>query len=328
VQNSWATERLQIEGERTRPLGINGWISKPAIDKALALVGSSYAELQEKANSRELRPFPLGLTLDATFEQHRRSFASPNVVGLLQGTTRGDEAVVYSAHYDHFGIGRPIDDDPIYNGARDNASGTAALISLARAFAEMPAPQRSVIFFATTAEESGLLGSEYYVAHPVVPLARTVMAVNVDVFNVYGPAADFVAGIVQYTDAVSTIAAIGEGLGLELNVAEADKRGGAFRSDHFPFCARGVVALSVGTGRRLRGMTEEQAKERFETLFEGRYHQPSDEIDPRWRYDGSIQALNLVYRVGRHWADGAEPPSLLPDNPFVPALRMRGGEGE
>jgi Zn-dependent M28 family amino/carboxypeptidase len=324
VQNSFAVERLQIKDSIPNQLLIKAWVSQPAFDKALAFVGTNYAELKEKADSRGFRPMPLGLHLKTEFKQEHREFEAPNVIGVLPGTSKGDEAIVYCGHWDHFGIGRAINGDDIYNGARDNASGVAAIICLARAYSGMPAPERSIVFMATTAEESGLLGAEYYAMNPIFPLDKTAMAVNIDVVNVYGPTEDFGAGIVKFTTALDTVKAIGEELGLELNIGGADTGGGTFRSDHFPLCARGVVALSTGTGRRVRGMSEEDANKMFTELFAGRYHQPSDEMDPRWRYDGTIETLNLLYMIGRHWADGAERPELLPENPYVPAIRMKG----
>jgi Zn-dependent M28 family amino/carboxypeptidase len=323
VQNSYAVERCRIDEELKNALPFKCWVTHEAFNKALAFVGSSYEQLKEKADSRDFKPFALGLKLDLAFEQTHRRFTSPNVIGILPGTTLGDEAVIYSAHWDHFGIGRPIGGDNIYNGARDNATGVAAVICLARAYAEMPAPKRSVIFFVPTAEETGLLGSEYYAANPMVPLEKTAIDVNMDPVNVYGPTEDFSAGIVKHTDALDTVTEIGRRLGLELNIGGADTGGGNFRSDHFPLCARGLVALSVGSGRKLIGKTEEESKTYLDGLFEGRYHQPTDELDPRWRYDGTVQELNLLYQVGRHWADGAARPTLNAENPFVPAIRMR-----
>ena len=324
VQNSWAVERKQIRGTINNQLLINSWVAQPAFDKALAFVGTTYAELKEKADGRDFQPVPLGISVKAEFKQEHREYETPNVIGILPGTTKGDEAVIYCGHWDHFGVGRAIDGDNIYNGARDNASGIAAIICLARAYTEMAPPERSIVFMATTSEEFGLLGAEYHAMNPIFPLEKTAIAVNIDVVNVYGPTEDFGAGIVKFTNALDAVRAIGERLGLTLNIGGADRGGGTFRSDHFPLCARGVVALSTGTGRKVRGMSEEDASKMFGELFAGRYHQPSDEMDPRWRYDGTIQAMNLYYAIGRHWADGAERPELLPDNPYIPAIRMKG----
>jgi Zn-dependent M28 family amino/carboxypeptidase len=189
----------------------------------------------------------------------------------------------------------------------------------------MPAPRRSVVFIATTAEENGLLGADYYGAHPLFPIDKTAAVVNMDAMNVYGPVSDFNVRIVEFTDAMETVRVIGESIGLELNISGPDTGGGNFRMDHFPLCARGLVALSVSTGRKLRGVPEEEAKKYFDSLFKGRYHQPSDEFDPRWRYDGTMHELQLLYLIGRHWADGAARATLKPDNPFVPAIRMKAG---
>ena len=322
VQSSYAIERIYIEGGVKNPLLMKTWISQPAVDKALAFVGTSYEDLKAKADSRDFKPFEIGLHLKNGFEQDYRKFDSPNVIGVLPGTTNADEAVILCGHYDHFPPGRAIDGDNIYNGARDNASGIAGIICLARAFTEMPRPERTMIFIATTAEEFGLLGSEYYSEHPLIPLAKTAMAVNIDAMNLVGVVNRFGAGIVKFTDAIETVKRLGAEVGLELFIGGVDTAGGTFRSDHFPLCARGVVAFSTGTSGTILGMTEEETEAFNKELFAGRYHQPNDEMDPRWRYDGIIQELNLDYKLLRYWADGAPAPKLNEDNPYVPAIRM------
>lgn len=328
VQNTYGPERCRIDEDLANPLLFKCWVSQPAIDKALAFVGTSYEELKQKADSRDFKPMQLGLHLNTKFSQACRRFNTPNVAGIVPGTELADEAVIYCGHYDHFGVGRAIDGDSIYNGARDNATGISALICLARAYVDMPAPKRTVLFMATTAEENGLLGAEYYAANPIYPLDKTAIAINMDAVNVYGPASDFTAGIVKHTDVLETVESIGKDLGFELNIGGADTGGINFRMDHFPLCARGLVALSVRNGRKLIGMTKEEAEKYLDELFGGRYHQPSDEIDPRWRYDGTMQELELLYRIGRHWADGAKRASLSSENPFVPAIRMRKAAGK
>jgi hypothetical protein len=323
VQSSWAIERVNMEGEIKNPLALDGWASQPAFDKVLDLVGLSYAKLKEVADSREFVPFPLGITINVGFKQTYRRFTSPNVIGVLPGTSKADEAVVYMAHYDHLGVGREIDGDTIYNGAVDNASGTAAIICLAKAFASAPEPpKRSVIFLATTGEESGLLGSEYYSVHPVIPLEKTVIALNKDCCNFYGRRDGFGAFPIQFTDAVPAFEKLGEEMGLKLSVGGVDRGGGAFRVDNFPLCARGTVALSIGLSGNNLTLTEEQVNEMREKI--GRwYHQPIDEVYPFWNYEGVMQEMEVLYQVGRYYADGGEKPSMKPENPFNAPIRVR-----
>jgi len=323
VRSSWAVERVSLEGEIHNPLAVSGWISRPAIDRALKPLGLDYAALKAKADNRGFRPFPLGLRMKVAFRQRFRKFSSPNVIGLLRGAAKADEAVIYMGHYDHLGVGPEVEGDCIYNGAIDNASGTAALICLARAFVEAPErPARTVIFLATTGEEKGLLGSEYYTVHPVVPLEKTALVLNKDCCNFYGRRAGFGVFGVRYTDAVEVFEKLGRDLDLELGVGKVDRGGGAFRVDSFPFNARGVVGLSFWLRGRYLSLPDKEAEALRKKA--GRwYHQPSDEIRPDWRYDGILQEMTALYHLGRHFTDGGRRPRLGAGHPYGPAIRLR-----
>lgn len=323
VRSTWSKEWISFDDPSKNPLGIFAWISGPAIDKVLAEAELSFDKLQEMADSREFRPFSLGLRFFASFKQKVRTMSSPNVVGYIPGTELKDECVVFTAHYDHFGIGIPDETgDNIYNGASDNASGTSALICLARAFSQSPVPpKRTLIFFANTGEESGLLGSTYYVQNPPMSLEKTVILINKDSVGHLGKRAAFRAFPSQYSTAAEDAAKIGEGFGLELQSVVVDKSGFSFRSDHFPFAARGIVAMSVS----LIGENTSITKEKEETIRKeiGRtYHQTTDEVHPLWRYDGAILELQLLYALGQHWADGAAKPSMHEGNPFEVTQRI------
>ncbi|MBN2491102.1 MAG: M28 family peptidase [Planctomycetes bacterium] len=323
VKSSWTIERVNLAGELGNPLTLVAWIARPALERALAPVGLDHAALETKAADRTFRPFPLGLALDAALAQRTRTFTSPNVIGRLPGAKRPDEAVIYMAHYDHLGIGPLVAGDAIYNGAIDNASGTAALLCLARTFAAAaPRPERTVLFLATTGEESGLLGSEYYTMHPVVPLEKTVLVLNKDCCSFLGRRSGFSAFPIQLTDAAEAVEGLGRELGLELAVGGVDRGGGAFRVDSFPFCARGVVGLSLWLRGRNLSVSEDEAKALAARA--GRwYHQPNDEVHPYWRYDGIRQELALLHHLGRHYAGSAPAPKLDATHPFGPAIRLR-----
>jgi len=323
VLSSWGVERVSLEGEILNPLEVSGWITSEALDRVLKPLGLSHWALKKKADDPSFRPFFLGLRMKLAFKQRFRKFSSPNVIGLLRGGSKADEAVVYMGHYDHLGVGPPVNGDTIYNGAIDNASGTSALICLARAHARAPEqPARTVIFLATTGEEKGLLGSEYYTVHPVVPLEKTVLVLNKDCCSFYGRRSGFGVFGVRYTDAVGVFEKLGEDLGQKLEVGKVDRGGGAFRVDCFPFSARGVVGLSVGLRGRYLSLTDKDA--RALRLKAGPwYHQPNDEIRPYWRYDGILQEMTVLYHLGRHFADGAARPGLNADNPYGPAIRLR-----
>lgn len=324
VRSSWTIERISFADDPRAPLMLKAWVSQPAADKVLAAVNLSYAQLKEKAESRDFKPFPLGLRVVSSFNQTCRTTTSPNVAGILPGTTMKDEVVVFTGHYDHLGIGMPdAEGDTIYNGASDNASGTAAIICLARAFAQGPAPQRTLVFLAVTGEESGLLGSDWYAAHPVFPLDKHVVAINKDVVNLLGATKGFGAAPVQYSDALPVVTEIGKSLGLDIFVSEVDRGGGAFRSDHFPFAARGIVAMSVGLRGEYRNLSQDQVAE-IRKKIGYTYHQPNDEVSPHWNYDGAMLELNLLWRLGRHWADGAPKPQLKEGNPYEATMRLFG----
>jgi len=323
IRSSWTGERIDYQEAGAQALEINAWLSREAAEEALALVELSYDELKASADRREFRPRPLALRLKASLEQDRRTTTSPNVLGLLRGSSKADEVVIITAHYDHLGIGLPdADGDTIYNGAMDNASGTSALICLARAFARAPRqPERSVLFFANTGEESGLLGSTWYARHPLFPLDKTTVVLNKDVCETLGAKTAFKAFPAEYSNAVETLQGIGAELDLVYEEAGIDRTGLAFRSDHFPFAARGVVAMSVGLAGDYRILTEERAGE-IKAEIGSTYHQASDEVHPLWSYDGALQELELLYRIGRHYADGAPAPTMNAEHPYVSTRRL------
>jgi Zn-dependent M28 family amino/carboxypeptidase len=224
--------------------------------------------------------------------------------------------VLITAHWDHKGIGPAVRGDSIYNGAEDNASGVAALLGAAQALVQNFArPWRSIVFLATTAEESGLLGSEAYVQRPLVPLAQTAAVLNMDVTNVRGATRDIGArGVDRSTlGPVFTAAADAESLTV---ATRPDVRGAFFRSDHFPFARAGVPALSLTPGVDFLGRPKGWGEEQQETYNEQRYHQPSDEYQPTFRYDGMAQQVRVTVRVARAIANGPEPPRWLPTSEF------------
>jgi Zn-dependent M28 family amino/carboxypeptidase len=296
---------------------VNGWIQKPAAERILAAAGQDFAALSAAAKRPGFRPVPLGLKANLSFANSIRRFASKNVVGLLPGSRRPDEYVLYSAHWDHLGrcTANAAGDD-ICNGAIDNATGTAALVALAEAHRKAGAPARSLLFLAVTAEESGLLGSEYYGANPVVPLARTVGGVNMDALSLAGPAKDVTViggGKSELDGFLATV------LQAEGRVATPDatpEKGYYYRSDHFSFAKRGVPMFYVDGGEDLivggRAAGEAYAKD----YTEKRYHGPDDEYDPNWDWSGTLADLRIFYRLGRVLAESDAWPNWLPGDEF------------
>lgn len=321
VRNSWRGEHFTFSDQKDTPLQIFSWIAHGALERALAGTGLDYAALKKKADSRSFKPMALPLRLKASFRQKARQTDCHNVIGVIPGSDPllQEEWVLYTGHFDHFGIGLPDETgDRIYNGALDNASGTAALICLARAFSQSPVkPKRTVVIMGVTGEEMGLLGSTWFVEHPPIHLKKIAMVINKDCMNHFGRCDSFSAFPVEYSSALADVQKIAGAGGFTLLTRSVDEGGGAFRSDHFPFAARGVPAMSVGMGGKFLDRSEDEVKEvRQKIGFT--YHQASDNIHPLWVYEGALQELDLLYALGRHWADGAAKPILTIDknNPF------------
>ncbi|MFC2142322.1 M28 family peptidase [Acidobacteriota bacterium] len=320
-QNITVSECRSLENLSEKPLNIYGYISRPAIDAALSLVGLSFEQLKQKADSRDFCPIPIDLKTEIHFKHNYRKIKSPNVIGILPGSSTEEEAVIYMAHYDHLGIRRTVNGDNIYNGAMDNASGTAALICLARAFASSSLTKRSIIFLALTAEEDLMLGSWHYVLNPILPLEKTIIGLNLDGLHFLGREDGFGMFPVQYTNAVPTFQRIAKELGLKFHYGRVDRGGGAFRTDHYPFCTQGVVALSISQDGSLLDYEWEEVKKLLEQVGEW-YHKPTDEIYPFWRYEGIVQIMTILHHAGRYYANDGERPSMNPENPFNAPKRI------
>src|SRR6266480_2569390 len=265
-----------------------------------------------------LRPLDLQARRSGATRSAVRRVRSENVVAQLTGSdpTLAKQVVLFTAHWDHKGIGPAIHGDSIYNGAEDNASGIAALLAAAQALTHVaPRPRRTLLFVATTAEESGLLGSEAYVERPLVPLERTAAVLNLDVANVRGATRDIDAlGIDRSTlGAMFQAAATLESLTV---VHEPDVRGSFYRSDHFPFARAGVPALSIQPGRDFVGRPTGWGKEQDELYNRERYHQPSDEYHPTFTYAGLAQEVRVTMRLALAIANTPEPPRWLPSSEF------------
>jgi Zn-dependent M28 family amino/carboxypeptidase len=242
---------------------------------------------------------------------------SKNVAGILPGTTHPNETVIYSAHWDHLGIGLPdVRGDRIYNGARDNAAGVATLLELARAYAKAPRTDRSVLFLAVTAEEKGLLGSEYYGANPLYPLGTTAGVINMDGTVGAAAARDFTISGVAKLDLLDRLVAEGRKLGRTYTPDPRTEAGSFYRSDHFPFAKQGVPAISYGAGRDLLEGGVERGRALGEAYVKDRYHQPADEWSADWDLSAVVPDLTLLYNTGRSLAMSRDWPNWSTDSEF------------
>jgi Zn-dependent M28 family amino/carboxypeptidase len=297
---------------------LEGWIQR---DKAVELFkasGLDFETLKKQAQSRDFKPVELkGATFSTDYAVDVQKIVSKNVVGLVPGAKRPDEVVIYSSHWDHLGVGLPdAKGDKIYNGAVDNADGIATMIEIGRAFANGPKPDRSVLFLAVTAEEKGLLGSEYYSANPLYPLGKTVANINMDALSPSGPAKDFTSSGNAASTLQDELIAVGAAQGRTYSPDPRPEAGGFFRSDHFPFAKRGVPAISFGSGRDLvNGGTA--AGDAFAKAYTAdRYHQPADEYDPSWNLEGIAQDGQLMLDLGRKLANSTAWPEWKAGSEF------------
>ena len=304
---------------------VQGWLSLEAATALLEATGHDFEALKAKARTREFEPVPLGATASMSFTQSLRTVESRNVVAKIPGADPelADEYVVYTAHWDHFGTSTPVDGDAIYNGARDNASGTAMLLELARMFRKVqPAPRRTIVLLAVTAEEQGLLGSQYYATFPLYPLERTLASINLDVVNVWGRTKDMTIiglGNSQLDDYARDAAAE---QGRTLRPDAEPGKGLYYRSDHFNFAKVGVPALNPDAGVEFVDKPAGFGQEKRDEWLTKDYHQPSDEVKDWWDLAGAAEDGRVLFAIGYRVANAARYPEWSPGSEFK-AVRDR-----
>ena len=318
VTGSWTGEQFDLktaDGNAGRA-AVEGWLTRDAATKVLAAAGQDLATLEVAARSKDFQPVPLALQASATLENTTRETPSRNVVALLPGAERPDEYVVYMGHWDHLGLDPTAESDHVFNGAVDNATGTAALLTLARAYAAGERPARSIVFIAVTAEESGLLGSRWYAENPVFPLAQTVAAINIDAMNVSGRTRDVVVigrGASELEDLLETAA---KSQGRYLTDEDSPEKGIFYRSDHFNFAKRGVPVLYAESGVDLVEGGVEAGRAASERYTKHDYHKPSDEYRDAWDLSGAMEDMALYYAIGHELAAGEAWPNWRQGNEF------------
>jgi Zn-dependent M28 family amino/carboxypeptidase len=320
VQSSNGGVKLHLDtrGNGQYQLALQGWITEETGKKLLAAAGKD-STLLTAAKQKGFRAQPLNVKLSASLKVKEVYNRSHNVIARITGSQRPDEYVIYSAHWDHLGVGKPDEKgDSIYNGAADNASGTAALLELARAFKSLPEkPARTVIFLAVTAEEQGLLGSAWYGQHPVYPLARTVANLNIDVLNTSGPTRDITFSGKGQSDLEDLLADEAKAKGRYIAPEDHPEAGHYFRSDHFNFARAGVPSLTADGGVDDVAKGAAFGKQKHDEYTAQRYHQPSDEYDARtWDLTGGLEDVGLVYLIGKKLAFGSAWPKWKAGSEF------------
>lgn len=307
---------LKIADFESQRLALEGWITQEAATRVLDLAGESYAALKSAAARHGFQARPLGLEASVGVRNAVSERTSHNVVGQLRGRASPDEAFVYTAHWDHLGTG-PGEGDTVFNGAADNATGVAALIELARAFAATkPRPRRSLLFVAVTLEESGLLGSEYFAHQPPLPLAKMAGGLNMDNLAPIGPARDVVVVGLGASDLDDYLRRAAEQRGRVLAPEPTPEKGLYYRSDHFNLAKLGVPMLYPKPGIDLVTGGPEAGRAWQETYVAERYHKATDEYDPSWNVSGTLADLALYYDVGRAVANESGWPQWSEDNEF------------
>ena len=303
VENSWSGEQFDVvrADKGAGRCALESWVTEAAARELFALADRDFAAEKAAAVSQDFKPFSLGLAGSTRIESRTRTIESRNVVGRVQGSdpVRKEEVILYTAHWDHLGVGKAADGDSIYNGALDNASGVAGVMEIAARFAaEKSSLKRSVVFIFTTGEESGLLGSTHYAANPLYPLAKSVAAINVDGLNVWGRTRDMVVVGFGQTNLDQILAEAIAPMDRRIEPDSEPEKGYYYRSDHFPLAKQGVPALYADSGVEFRDRPQGWGMERRRDYVAERYHKPQDHYADAWDLGGAVEDMEALFRVG------------------------------
>jgi Zn-dependent M28 family amino/carboxypeptidase len=321
VEHSWSRENMDVkhpDGNKAH-VAIESWITLDRARELFKAAGKDFDKLQRAARDRDFHPVSLGATATIHIKNTVRAVHSHNVVGKLVGSDAKlrDEFLIYTAHWDHLGIGAPIKGDSIFNGAMDNASGVAGILELAKAFKALPvAPRRSVLFIAVTAEEKGLLGARYYGENPLYPLDKTLADLNLDGLNQWGPTSDLTVigkGNSTLEDLLADAAAAHQ---RTLSPDAEPEKGFYYRADHFEFAKKGVPSMFLDNGIHYIGKPDDYSKKKRDEYTDHDYHNVTDEVKPDWDLSGAVEDLALLFVVGNHVANDAVWPTWKPGTEF------------
>ncbi|MBO0720232.1 MAG: M28 family peptidase [Blastocatellia bacterium] len=312
VRSSWSTEKFNLMPDGKTPvLKMKSWVTEAAARKIAQLCGQNFDQLRQAALSRDFHPVALNAKVSTTLKFQSQQLVSPNVVGIFPGSDPSlkNEYIVYSAHWDHLGMAPDLKGDNIFNGAVDNATGIAGILGIARAYTALNSrPRRSILFIATTAEEQGLLGAEYYVRNPLVPLPQTKANINLDSMNVLGTTTDLTPLGGDRSTLGSIIAEVAKENNLTVSHDTHPEQGYFYRSDHFPFAKAGIPAINFEPGTKYFGHSDKWTEEQLDDYRLNRYHQPSDEYSPNWNFSGMVQQARLAFWIGLRTANANDAP--------------------
>ncbi|MDP9291285.1 MAG: M28 family metallopeptidase [Verrucomicrobiota bacterium] len=321
VVNSWSKENYEIDAPNKNmdAVAVRSWISLETARKLCTDTGHNFEDLKEAALQKDFRPVSLGAKASFAVTNSIRKIRSRNVIAKLEGSDPKlkSEYIIYSAHWDHLGRDPKLAGDQIYNGALDNASGVATILEIARAFTKLDhPPKRSILFFATTAEEAGLLGAKFYVEHPLYPIAKTLADINIDGVNPWGRTRDLEDigyGLSTLSDLLADAAREQH---REAKPNSQPEKGTFYRADHFEFAKAGVPALYTSTGLDFIGRPRDYGREKRDDYTAHHYHQVSDEVDPAWDLSGASEDARLLFTIGNAVANGDRYPEWKPGSEF------------
>jgi Zn-dependent M28 family amino/carboxypeptidase len=318
---SWRQESFDIRtpDKNMGRVAVESWITDAKAKELFAAAGQNFDALKKAALGRDFKPVPLKATANLAVKSALREVDSRNVVARLEGSDPKlkDEYIVYTAHWDHMGRDEKLKGDQIFNGALDNASGTAALLELAEAYTKLPTPpKRTIVFLAVTAEEKGLLGAKYYAANPLYPLERTLANINKDGFNQWGRTKDI--AIIGYGNSTldDLLAEAAAAQGRVIKPDAEPEKGFFYRSDHFEFAKQGVPALDPDSGTDFIGKPDGYGMKKRDEYTANDYHKVTDEVKPDWDLSGAAEDIQLLFQVGYRVAQGAQWPEWKPGTEF------------
>lgn len=318
VRGSNSAEQFDVPSpDAEKRVGVEGWITLDKAKQLFAAAGQNFDALHAAARRKDFKPVALGAKANIDVKIKARTIQSHNVVAKVEGSSRKDEYVVYTAHWDHLGRDTTLKGDQIYNGAIDNASGSSAILEIAKAFTKLPAPPaRSILFLSVTAEEKGLLGSKYYASHPLYPLAKTAADINIDGVNQWGRTSDFTVIGLGNSTLDDVLAGILKTENRTVRPDAEPEKGFYYRSDHFEFAKQGVPALDTDNGVDYVGKPADYGMKKRDEYTNNDYHKPSDEVKPDWDLSGAVQDMQTLFRVGYVVAQQEAMPQWKPGTEF------------
>ena len=328
VRSSWAREDQQVQlAPGAYDLAFAGWVTKDAGERIATALGKSVDEMLKSADSRDFHAMDIPLRFRGSAPAKIRQIETRNVVARIEGSDPQlkSEAVLFNAHWDHLGIGDPVDGDPIYHGAVDNATGCGMLLEIARAWAALPQkPRRSAIFLAVTSEEAGLLGSRYFGDHPPIPAGKIALGINYDGFQPWGHTSDVVLNGAERTTAYPVVEEAARRFNLTIAPDPLPEAGSYYRSDHFSFARVGIPAFSIEEGRNLLGKPAGTGEKLFTDYNEHRYHQPADKYSGDWDFSGMEELCRFGMLIGVNVANTPKLPTWRAGDEFLPAREKAG----